>query len=198
MLAQFAREKLAEGEAANQSAIGYIPTHKTFVDGSEGRQEESVSPDGGVIVYEFELISEVLQWISVALEESSPVGSGSDPHPGLYSHSHALFADGTLVDPNSPPPNAAEFLFINSQPYARKIESGFSNQFPDGVYHVVAMMAKNKFGNIANIGFEYRSLQGGAIGAWAATTKMSHKGHANQKTRSDWLARQPAIIVKVN
>lgn len=198
MLAQFAREKLAEGEAINQSAIGYVPAHKTFVDGSEGRQEESVNPDGGVIVYEFELISEVLQWISITLEESSPVGSGSDPHPGLYAHSHALFADGTLVDPNSPPPTAAEFVFMNSQPYARKIEKGFSNQFPDGVYQVVATLARNKFGNIAKISFEYRSLQGGAIGAWAATTTMSHKGHAVAKTRSDWLTRQPCIVVKVN
>lgn len=194
--AQFAREKLAEAQETDKQITGSVPSHETFVDGSKGVSEDRVRPDGGVIVYEFDLVSDVLAWISDTLETHSPVGGNLDPHPGLYKKSHVMLANGSLADPSNPPA-ADEYVFVNSQPYARKIEKGSSQQFPDGVYEATAALARAKYGNIAKITFNYRSIEGGEIGAWAKTA--SAKAHASNHSRvsnaSAWLTSQPAIIV---
>lgn len=194
--AQFAREQLADAEETDRQIIGSVPSHETFVDGSKGASEDNVRPDGGVIVYEFDLVSDVLAWISDTLETHSPEGGSGDPHPGLYKKSHVMLADGSLADPSNPP-QAEEYVFVNSQPYARKIEKGSSQQFPDGVYETVATMARAKYGNSAKITFGYRSIAGGEIGAWAKTA--SARAHASNHSRvanpSAWLTNQPAIIV---
>jgi hypothetical protein len=196
--AQFAREKLAEAEEVDRQIIGAVPSHQTFVDGSSGVSEDRVRPDGGVIVYEFELVSGVLAWISDTLETHSPVGAGHDPHPGRYKHSHVMLADGALADPSNPPP-AEEYVFVNSEPYARKIERGASQQFPDGVYQAVAALARARFGNSAKITFDYRSIAGGEVGAWAAgASAQRHAGrHRRQANPSAWLTAQPVIIVSL-
>ncbi len=49
--ADFARAQLAEGEQINQSVLGRIPTHRTFVDGAEGAIEDNVRPDGVIVVF---------------------------------------------------------------------------------------------------------------------------------------------------
>src|ERR1700730_8105367 len=77
-----AREILAETEANNAAALGHVPPHVTIVDGVRGASEDQVRPDG-TIVYEFELVSDVLGWIADQLELHSPVGGGDDPHSGL-------------------------------------------------------------------------------------------------------------------
>ena len=52
---------------------------------------------------------------------------------------------------------AEEYVFINTQPYARKIEGTggrrMAPQAPDGVYQAVATLAQRRFGNIARITF---------------------------------------------
>jgi len=74
-------------------------------------------------------------------------------------------------------------VFLNIQPYARKIERGQSSQAPDGVYQAVATLAQRRFGNVAKITFSYRTAIGGAIIG-------GRKGD-----RSD--LRNPAIIVSL-
>ena len=88
---------------------------------------------------------------------------------------------------------------LNAQPYARKIERGQSDQAPDGVYEGVATLAKRRFGNVAFVGFGYRSFPGGAVGKWAQTASAARlvkkvRG-GNPRTHEDWLTRQPAIII---
>jgi len=168
-LAEAAREALTEAVAQNTAALGHAPLHDTIVDGrtterdvlNGGTTEFSVRPDG-TIVYEFHLVADVFAYIDEQLRKHSPVGQGSDPHPGLYRASHAFFADGQAADPLNAPP-AREYVFVNTQPYARKIERGVSSQAPDGVYQAVAALAAGRFGNIARIAYDFRSVQGARV-----------------------------------
>jgi hypothetical protein len=164
--AGFAREALADAQDRNRQVLGSVPPHETFVDGRRGANEDSVKPDG-VIVYEFDLVDEVFEWIDAMLVLHSPVKSGR------YAKSHVFLADGIEADPLKPPP-AQEWIFVNTQPYSRKVERGQSPQAPDGVYDTVAVLAQRRFGNLARIRFTYRSLVTGS------------------KSRTD---RQPAITI---
>jgi hypothetical protein len=201
-LAEFAREARDEAVAQNTAAIGKAPRYTTHVDGRLGAPLESVKPDG-VIVFEFELLLELLEWIGEQLVLASPIGQSDDPrpgHPGLYANSHGFYADDTLLEPGTPVPPAREYAFVNSVPYARKIERGLSDQAPTGVYQVIADQAKRRFGNVANIRFTYRVPKHGDIETWARTTslvRMRKRGPARMTAsqRDEWLRRQPAIVI---
>lgn len=54
ILADAAREALADAERQNEAILGKAPPHTTTVDGNEGASEDQVRPDG-IIVYEFDL-----------------------------------------------------------------------------------------------------------------------------------------------
>lgn len=193
LIADFARETLVEAEKTNEAALGTVPPHQTFVDGREGADENSVGPSG-VIVYEFDIVLELFAWIDQQLIEHSPIGSGTDPHPGRYQRSHLFFADSEAADPLDPPPVAAEYIFVNDQPYARKIEAA------EAVYESVAALAQRRFGNIAKITFGWRSLNGGAVGDWAAKSNskaFASRHHREGKGASQWLTRQPSIVITV-
>ena len=117
MLAAFAAETIEEAKQQNKQVLGVVPPYEVFVDGREGAPLTSVKPDG-VIRAEFQLVNEALAWISTQLQIHSPVLTGH------YAKSHELFADGVDTEnPNAAPP-AEEYVFINTQPYARKIERG--------------------------------------------------------------------------
>jgi len=186
--ARIAREELKKGQEQNRAALGRVPPHESFVDGRKTDMLESVKPDG-VIVFEFELIEDVLTWIGEALIQHSPVLTGR------FRQSFILMADYTVIEPGDPiPTNAQEFAFVNTQPYARKIERGQSPQAPDGVMQVIADQAQRRFGNMAKIRFGYRTLLFGAINEWAGATRRPSPGRRGRQ-RAEWLRRQPAVIV---
>lgn len=189
-LADYARDQLAEAQATNRAALGYAPGHDTYVDGRRETNLNTVRPDG-VITFDFDLLNDLFGWIDLQLVKHSPVKDGD------YRRSHLLLADGVAIDPNGMIPEAREYVYINTQPYARKIERGLSNQAPDGVYQVVAELAKRRFGNIAQIRFSYRVPLFGEIDAWAAKTKMQRAERPGLKgeRRAEWLRRQPAIVI---
>lgn len=162
--AQFASgagQFIAEADETNRRVLGRIPPRKTFVDGREGAALETVRP-GGVIVAEWELITDVLLWIAADLIAHSPVGrtEAGDKHPGLYKKSHTLFADATEVSVGEQIPPASEYVFMNMLSYSRKIERGSSRQF-DRVYEGTAQRARGRFGNVAKIYFTFRGVVGG-------------------------------------
>lgn len=195
-LAGFAREELQNAEAQNAAALGHRPGHETYVDSakSDDSRLDAVRPDG-VIVFEFTLLDELLAFISEQLVKHSPVGKAGDKrpgHPGLYMSSHILLADGVEVEPGASPPPAGVYTFVNSTPYARKIERGLSDQH-SAVYEGVADLAKARFDNIAKIRFSFVSLLAGGVHEWAQTTKSGGKRRGAKRT--DWLTRQPAIQV---
>jgi hypothetical protein len=159
-LAEFAREEIDKAKAINARALGQVPPLKIFVDGHEGAPLTSVRPTG-IIVADFQLVNELLEWIDLQLLLHSPMKTGR------YMRSHRLFADGLQVQIEgripANVPAANEYVFINIVPYARKIERGSSTQAPEGVYQVVAVLAQRRFGNLARISFSYRTAIGGGI-----------------------------------
>jgi hypothetical protein len=200
-IVDFACTELRRAQDQNQQVLGRIPRHDTYVDGHKDAPISSVRPDGYVI-FEFELLEDIFEWIGAQLIKHSPIGRSGDDrpgHPGLYMRSHVFMADTNIIPPGAPlPQDASEFSFLNLQPYARKIERGLSSQAPapDGVYQAVAKLAKNRFGNMADIKFSYRSpADVGAVLQWAQITDMESPYRQGDK-RQEWLTRQPAIVIK--
>jgi len=178
--------------AANKDATGRDSPYRQFVDGRENAPLDSVNPDHGLIAFQFDLIKPLLAWIGEQLVLHSPWG---DP-PIHYAQNHIMLADGVEVIPETEDiPAANEYFFINLVPYARKIERGESSQAPDGVYDVVADMAQRRFGNIAKVGFTYRSLMGPYVplGGRSGGKKASAALRAANKAEHD--SRNPAIYV---
>lgn len=191
-LAVYAKERLAEAQATNRQALGRVPPHDTYVDGRTGAQVESVKPDG-VIVFDFELLDDLFGWIDLQLITHAPVLTGK------FRRSFVFFADGVEVDPDGDIPPAREYVYLNTQPYARKIERGLSKQAPDGVFQAVATLARKRFSNLAAIDFEYRAVLNGAVADWAGKRRPSKTGKS-RRSRERALekdTRQPAIIINV-
>lgn len=191
--ADAARNIFSEAQASNARVFGQSPPSKQIVDGRIGAPLESVNPDRGKIVFEFALVGPVLEWIGEQLVLNSPVLTGR------YRDSHVLLADGVEVDVESgeKAPPAAQYAFVSTVPYARKIEHGLSDQAPDGVFEVVADMAKRRFGNIASIKYSLLGVTGGGtmIEQWASHHSAKEEGTAKQRRQYDRDIRNPAIIV---
>jgi hypothetical protein len=160
-IGRFARTEINKVDSANTRALGRRVAHSETVDGRKGAALESVKPNGGVIIAEWELFLEVLPWIARTLRERSPRVSGD------YVRGHRAFADSTeFLDITKPPP-ATEYTFMNIVPYARKIEIGktksgraFVIQVPNRIYEMVARDARGRFGRLADIKFSYRQAVG--------------------------------------
>jgi hypothetical protein len=163
-VADFARSAIADADEANRRILGRVPPKKTTVDGREGAALESVNPDGGSIITEWELIGDLLFWIGDTLRARSPIVSGH------YRDAHTLFADSVEVPIGGDVPSADEYVFLNPLPYARKIEIGktksgrdFVVSVPNRIYERTANDAKAKFGNLANIRFSYRGTENSEV-----------------------------------
>lgn len=206
MFAETAQAFLNDADDTNRQILGRLPPSKTYVDGFEGAALTAVKPDGGIIVREYDLVVDLLVWIGQQLELHSPIGGARDKHPGLYQHSHTLFADGVEVKLGEQIPAATEYAFLNLQPYARKIEGGSkppsSSQAPEGVYNAVADLARRQFTNVAKITFAFRAPLSGAVADWAQTpSARAHAAahsHRRDALHTEWLTRQPAIIVRLS
>ncbi|MDF2809320.1 MAG: hypothetical protein K0S56_351 [Microvirga sp.] len=192
-LAGYARQALAEAQEINRRATGLVPPHETYVDGRLGAPLESVKPDG-VIVFEFDLLNDLFEWVGEMLVKHSPVLTGR------YQDSHAFYADGVEIAPGAEVPPAEEYVFLNLQPYARKIERGLSKQAPDGVYEAVTVLARRRFNNVASIRFTYRSPLLGYVPG--AANRAERRAMRNQPARQSAIrmereSRQPAIVIRV-
>ncbi|MEI9804104.1 MAG: hypothetical protein WDN48_06070 [Pseudolabrys sp.] len=78
-----------------------------------------------------------------------------------------MLADNAEVDPGAEIPIAEQYIFINTVPYARRIEIGktksgrdFVVSVPNRIYERTAQDAKARFNNIAKIQFNYLELEG--------------------------------------
>lgn len=143
-------------------------------------------------------MDDIAQFTLQTLRDRSPVGSGRDRHPGLYRDSHLLFIDGHNVPDakNWRPGQALEFS--NPEPYARKIEIGAMKiSVPPHVYQETAPIVAAKYGNSVNVQFTFMPLRFGSIDAYAqsATGRADRHRKGTIKSRRDWLARQPAILI---
>lgn len=152
-VAEFAAREIAEIDAVKALRFGRAVYKLITVDGRRNVALADVKPQGGQIEVEWSApVSEVLLWIAMTLDERSPVVSGD------YQRGHRLLADGVEIDVLGTIPDAREFVFFNSVPYARRIEIGktksgrdFVVQVAPRIYDRTAHDAAARFGNIAAI-----------------------------------------------
>jgi hypothetical protein len=195
--ADFARAGIAEAQAINRQALGRIPRMTVTVDGREGAPLESVKPDGGTIIVEFELISEVLRAIAEKLIARSPRQSGD------YIRGHEVFAGGRQFDfgillgsSSESIPKADVYFFVNAVPYAARIEIGttksgrrFVMQVPNRIYERVAKDVRGEFRREADIQFSYQTY----VGAYVRRSGRSR----SRRRKAGSSIQSPAIIVRM-
>lgn len=124
----------------------------------------------------------IVQFALDDLRARSDVGSGRDPHPGLYKESHTIFINGNdVADLSSWMPG--DIIHIsNPVPYARKIEIGrMHTNLPGHEYEMTEQALQAKYGDIARIEFTYMPV------------KFS-KSPAGSNPK--WLQHQPAIMIQ--
>lgn len=116
---------VAEAKRLHGEVMNTDPRPLNFVRHVDGviAPEEAVKP-GGVIVYDYNRLDIVAKRALEILREISPVGSGRDPHPGLYKSSHRLFIDGHAVDTLDGWHEGQEISITNTVVYAQVIELG--------------------------------------------------------------------------
>lgn len=156
--AELAGGAIDEATDINARALGRAPLFTTYVDGRANAPLDTVKKEG-VIVTEYELMIEVLAFIHQQLNQFSPYRTGR------YRSSHVLLADNVEITIDTPTlapqlTGADEYVFINTTPYARRIEKGSSTKAPDGVYQAVANVARRRFTKVAKITFAYRTISG--------------------------------------
>lgn len=149
------------------------------------------------IVYRYINMQDVVAFAVDTLKAASPVGSGSDKHPGLYRDNHLIFIDGHVVKDASGWQPGQQINISNPVPYSRKIEAGrMKMSAPAHVYEKAEPIINARFGNQANIKFVFMPVRFGDNQAWASFTKMQRTGRKlSDKARSDWLVRQPALQI---
>jgi hypothetical protein len=201
--AAFARAGIDEASATNRRILGRDPPLTITVDGHKNAPLESVNPDGGTIIAEWELVEGLLQWIADELVARSPVISGA------YKRGHTLFADGIEVPVGGTIPPSDEYVFINLVPYARRIEVGktkagrdFVIQVPNKIYERTQKDARARFGNQASITLSYRS----EMGAYTlqhdqpersfTSGKMRLRPGVRSDRRKGSVVEPPAIVIR--
>lgn len=201
--AAFARAGIDEATATNRQILGREPPLTITVDGRKNAPLESVNPNGGTIIAEWELVEGLLQWIAAELVARSPVVSGA------YKRGHTLFADGVEIPVGAAIPPADEYVFINLVPYARRIEVGktktgrqFVLQVPNKIYERTQKDARRRFGNQADISLSYRS----AMGAYTLKHDQPERSFTSGKMRirpgirkdrgKGSVVEPPAIIIR--
>lgn len=204
-VADYAAAALRGAQIANRLALGYSPTYRSFVDGVQSTALAKVKLDGGRIDFEFDvpaIDATLLRWIAGELFRQSPHVRGD------YQRGHIVLADGKLIDVYGPiPATAKEFIFTNSEPYARKIEIGttesgraFVIQVQPRIYERVGKAARSMFADRkVSILTEFRPLDIGAIKSWSGSAgahRIARRRGGNPNHHADWLKRQPAIIVQ--
>ncbi len=170
-----------------ESEQGIYP-RQTIVDGRRGAIEEQVKP-GGVIEYHINPVGDVLDATYAALLEAAPVKTGN------YAKHIWMYVNGVRRDAATEGADVAlkpgdEVVFIDTVPYARKIEggilrragantkrrAGLSAQAPNGVFEITARAMKQRFGNYpVKIDFDYRASLDGAL-AQAGPAKSAVRG----------------------
>jgi hypothetical protein len=187
-IAGFARKQLAAAIEQNRQATGEIVPYEQFVDGRRGAALESVNPQNGRIVFRFDVESD-----RIFVEIADMLVRHAPRLTGRYADSFRFFAGGRELAVGEAPPRADEYVFVNVQPYARKIERGQSDQAPNGVFQAVAALAKLMFGDVAAIRFSYRSFQEFGIAPYVPSQSGAAARARNRGPRGRFAATPRAL-----
>lgn len=170
-----------------------------FDRGDDGSASAPITLGSRRIVYRYAYMGEIVAFALQVLRDKSPVGSGSDPHPGLYRDSHRIFLNGHAVDDVSSWKPGDQINISTPVPYARKIEIGAMKlSLPGHVYEDATQIVAARYGNQASIKFTFMPVRFGDIAAYAAFSRQERGGRRGDRStprRQDWLTRQPAMEI---
>lgn len=179
---QTARRIIEKQDDVNDRTLGRDVKYKTSVDGKPSNKLETAKHR---IVAEWDLLETMFQDILTMLRDASPFITGK------YRESITLFADNAPVAITQGLPDAGEYFFAATVPYARKIERGSSLQAPDGVFEAVASVASKRFGNVARVRYGFRAVIAGAGVDYIRSGQGSRSDRASERDN-----RQPAVIIQ--
>ena len=154
-LSQLSQDSLQEGRAINRAAIGHDIADRTLVNGQPARAED-IKP-GGVVVHLFAVHHAAIDFAYETLARLSPIDSGH------YKNSHQMLVNDVPVDPPVEIGMDDVVTFVNPAAYARRLERGWSDQAPDGIYEVATQIVRRRFGGIVTTAFRYVALSGGEV-----------------------------------
>ena len=157
-LARTAREYVGTLVTSGRASPRYFKT----VDGRRGAEEETVSGDRGVIVYDFNYVGDAAEFAIAFLIGRSPVGDGSRKsakHPKAYRDCFEVAINGRPVSAagfnKSSVPLDAEIIIYNTQPYSRKVDVQLVGRralvfsTPPGIFDDAVRAINRQFGNAA-------------------------------------------------
>lgn len=190
-------------KSQHKEIMGRAPRPLNFVrhvDGVEGASEDAVKLNG-IIVYDYNRLDIVAKRAIEILQEFSPVGSGRDPHPGLYRNSHRLFVDGHAVKDLKGWSKGQEISITNTVIYAQMIELGgkggrkFKIDGGGRVYQRAAQRLRRDpdVANAAKIDFTFRAVLGSEQVNQATKGRGGRGGsRAHNKAEVRW----PTIVIR--
>lgn len=192
------RKFVAAVEAENRKVVEAF--HPSRVDrGVDGSASAPITLGSRRIVYRYAYMGEIVAFALQVLRDKSPVGSGSDPHPGLYRDSHRIFLNGHAVDDVSSWRPGDQINISTPVPYARKIEIGAMKlSLPGHVYEDATQIVAARFGNQASIKFTFMPVGFGDIASYAAFLRQERGGRRGDRStlrRQDRLTRQPSMEI---
>lgn len=161
----------------------------------------AASSERDMVAKRREEMNEIVQFGLAHLRDNSPVGSGRDPHAGLYRDSHTLFVNGNDVKDLSAWLPGQEIEISNPVPYARLLEVGDDKvRVPHNTYELAAQALQAKYGEVARIEFNYLPVRFGGIRTWSRSVRGRALGarlrRGNPALRAGWLVRQPALTIR--
>ena len=187
-IAAFAKDVIKKADDHNARVVGARVPYEVRVDGRLDAPLNSVRPDGGVILANWDMLNEIVEYVLTLLVRNSPVLTGR------YRASHTIFADGDEVD-SAEGRTAREWAIMSSVPYARKIERGQGGSV--AVYDTAAQMANRRYGNIASIKYTYLDWKGGQsmFTDWlnGRDYRLLGKNAARRQFNKD--SRQPTVVI---
>lgn len=110
---------------------------------------------GGRAVVRFASHAPAVDLALETLERLSP------EYTGAFKASHEVFVNGAAVDWPVQVEPRDKIKIVNTTPYARRIERGWSDSAPDGVYEVAASLVAARFEGI-RVRFSYQGVPGDA------------------------------------
>lgn len=172
-LRKLAADALAEGLQQNERVLGHRPGFTTIVDG--GPAPLSAMRSGSVVVHRFTIQGAVVDDIIQEFMKLAPYKAGN------YRDSIVLIMNGAVVEPPVEVGPDDDVIVSNTAAYARRIERGWSDQAPDGVFETIHAILHKRHGNAVSMGFTYVGLSGGGLASRMDENKSEY--------------RYPAIIV---
>ncbi len=212
-LVETAKEVLKEEESR-----GFDPKATKFVDGVPNKKFEQVSPFGSIEIVARADLKEVIQFTYRGIVERSKIVTGEYANNNIVTYNGTEVANNSAeleawLNTNPPFTSRDRIRFINTAPYARKLERhGITRQrswkvknakadkrlkglvlIPNGVYVLTARAASAKYGKNSFVRFSF--VSGAEINLTGSN--RTYKTDSGVESRKGQPYFYPSILISV-